>query len=98
MSMKGFWQQKKYRIIGACLGILFHSLILLGVVTGKGQVGILLVFFDFPLHALGRWFSIQSETLLFGIGGTLMYSLLGWFVGAFWERIFSFRSPPPSRN
>ncbi len=94
MSMTTFWQQYKYRIIGAGLGILFHSLILLGVLTGKGQVGILLVLFDFPLHLLGQFLSIQSETLLFGVGGTVMYALLGWILGQCW-RNFLFLTPIP---
>ena len=91
--MKNFWESYKFRIIGAGLGVVFHSLLLWVVMTGKGLISILLILFDFPilifLYVLGYFIHVFGNELFevsVGVGGTIMYGLLGWKAGPFLER------------
>ncbi len=92
MGTQTFWQHKKYQIIGASLGIVFHSLLLYVVMHGKGTIFLLLALFDFPLAILMEIFRIDSGVyflgvdILFIMGGTLMYALLGWKAHPFFAR------------
>ncbi len=92
MGTQTFWQHKKYQIIGASLGIVFHSLLLVVVMGGKGIIGVFLVMFDFPLAIPMYLFDIFSGIHIFGVdilfivGGTLMYAVLGWKAHPFFAR------------
>lgn len=92
MTISDFWQFKKYQIIGAILGILFHSLLLIVVMNGKGIIAVFLMLFDFPLMIPMYLFHIDSGIAPFGVdilisvGGTLMYAFLGWKAQPFLAR------------
>ncbi len=93
MGMPTFWQQYKYSIIGATLGIVFHSLLLVVVMGGKGIIGVFLVMFDFPIYifllVLDDWFGYFGNEwfeVSMGVGGTIMYAVLGWKAHPFFAR------------
>jgi len=92
MVTNDFWQQYKYQIIGASLGVLFHSLLLVVVMNGTGIIAVFLVLFDFPLAIFMYFFDIDSGMYPFGVdilfivGGTLMYAFFGWKAQPFFAR------------
>ena len=92
MGTQTFWQQYKYQIIGAILGVVFHSLLMYVVMHGKSIIGVFLVLFDFPLAIFLYFFDIDSGIhpfgvdILFIVGGTLMYAFLGWKAHPFFAR------------
>ena len=92
MLPSDIWQQYKYSIIGATLGIVFHSLLLVVVMGGRGIIGVFLVMFDFPLAIPMYLFDIWSDIHIFGVdilfvvGGTVMYAVLGWKAHSFFAR------------
>ena len=92
MGTHNFWQEYKYQIIGASVGILFHSLLLVVVMGGKGTIAVFLVLFDFPLVIMRDLFHINSGMSPFGVdiflivGGTVMYAILGWKAHPFFTR------------
>ena len=73
MGTQTFWQQYKYQIIGAILGVVFHSLLMYVVMHGKGIIGVFLVLFDFPLAIFLYFFDIDSGIYPFGVD---IFSLL----------------------
>ncbi len=104
MSMTTFWHRYQFQIIGATLGILFHLLTIGLMFTAEGIVFLILAFVDFPITLLWVIFNGHVEAggdsifWTYYIGGTVMYAVLGWFMGPFLERqalLYGFTSSRP---
>jgi len=78
-----FCHENKYPIVGAGIAVFFHVILLILAIRGNEGGGFLIIgFSDFPLFILANWFSLLEHTyLIFGLGGTLMYAVLGWWIG-----------------
>ncbi len=108
MSLITLWHRYKFRMIGAGLGILFHLSAIGLMFMSEGIVFLILVFVDFPITLLLfplDWLGIQLwkevVILFYFIGGTLMYAMLGWFMGPFLERqalLYGFTSRGPNNG
>lgn len=88
MVTHNFWQQYKYRLVGAGIGAFLHFVVL--VLAAFASEGIFLIGpVDFPLLILADWVSLSDKYMvfLFGLGGTMMYALVGWCVGLLIEKI-----------
>ncbi len=93
MGTPTFWQRKKYQIIGATLGVVFHSLLLVVMMGGTGTIAVFLMLFDFPIYifllVLDDWFGYFGNEwfeVSMGVGGTLMYAVIGWKAHSFFAR------------
>jgi len=92
MWIKTIWYSYKYRMICAALGILFHLGLIVLTLMAKGQAILILGFMDLPItllfYPLG-WIGIKVwkfDVLIYFVGGTLMYAVLGWCMGHFLEK------------
>jgi len=107
MTMTTFWHRCKFKIIGATLGILFHLLAIGLMFMSEGIVFLILAFTDFPITLLWVVFNGHvgaGEASIFWtyyIGGTVMYAVLGWFMGPFLQRqalLYRFTSRGPNNR
>jgi len=91
MLTHAFWQKYKCRIVGAGIGAFLHFVMfVLAGLTSEGGGFLIIGFVDFPLWILAELFSLREKyyVILFGLGGSLGYALLGWFIGPFLKNSF----------
>ncbi len=98
--MARIFPEHKRSTVYAVIGAIFHFVLLMlmyffnffEVREGVRPLGYLIAFMDWPLFLLGKSFRmLTSSSVIFTVCGTLLYALIGWFIGFLTDMFLKWR-------
>jgi len=83
-----------YALVGGTFHFLLIALIFflefIGLIRGENALGYLVVYMDLPLFLIEQYFRVfTSSRVFFILGGTLLYALVGWFIGFIVDKFYA---------